>query len=1128
MSATFRPTALLCVVATLASYLTTNDLFADTVKLPVIAGAAIDGSATSANFGFSITSDTSVSALTTQQVLDLTLLLKPEAADVGRSGTIYVIFVKNNTFFLLNPDSRFTVWNGEVATLFPFAEKVTLGKETAIKLLSGRLDSAGEFQVFIAYGAIGKATLDYTPNPIVLKVGAASQSTLVTEALSIFETNLEKNVIQTRCIACHVTGGLARNSALQFQRTMTGSALNNLSMLQSYLDIKGNSAETLLTKATGGNSHTGGQQIVKDSEDYKVIARVMALLEQDRQQQSAGLAYSFDAKLSGQPITGAPMLLSSVVLEPREDTLRRATILFAGRAPTSAELERVRKGDDAILRSSIRALMSGPLFRKFVVRSSNDRLLTEAAGNEPINTNFGNFPILRTLAYQVQISEEESAWYQKYGARIEDAAQRASGELIAHVIDKELPYSEILTANYMMMTPLLNEMLGGTAVFPAGATDNDFLPARITQYYSPEELVQTEKHPVAGLQVLSRGTPMADYPHAGILTDFGFLARYPTTATNRNRARARWTLYYFLGIDIEKSSQRPTNEAALSDRNNPTLNNPACGVCHTVMDPVAGAFQNWSDFNYYRQNNGTDALDRFYKHPADGSKSLYQPGDLWYRDMRPPGLFEKPLTSRDYTLRELANRIVEEPGFIRAAAVFWWPAVFGSKPVELPSVETDQGFAEKNAAYLAQQTAIDEFASTLANRRNAKDMLVEMVMSPWFSAKTSTNYAFQAVQLEANLGAERLLTPDQIATKTRNLTGVFWRSNATPQGNFSDYYDTLSVLLGGIDSAAVTERATLLTPSMVTILQTHAAETSCPIVVKDFALPPAQRRLFSKVDDVTTPLTIAQTTVNVTSLSSTDWQEHKLAARIPAKGADIRITFVNPFCDWNGVTCLEQRVLYVDAVTLRHSGGSTQRFEVNAPEVKISGEQCYTNNSNATFYSGCTLSLGLNLDAASDMEVIVHLAAQQAPSKPDKVQARIEVVSTENILTSQNPNALLLRQQIVDLFEKLHGKYYAIDSRQVQQTFALFAAALSIAQQSANSDIGTCPTWTDGNFYVDLLTPEQLARARTPSTKGNYYELDWSYVSGLTSKHMQDSAGVKRAWMAVIAYLLGHYDYLHE
>ena len=34
--------------------------------------------------------------------------------------------------------------------------------------------------------------------------------------------------------------------------------------------------------------------------------------------------------------------------------------------------------------------------------------------------------------------------------------------------------------------------------------------------------------------------------------------------------------------------------------NNPTLRNPACTVCHRVLDPVAGAFQNYGDDGYYR------------------------------------------------------------------------------------------------------------------------------------------------------------------------------------------------------------------------------------------------------------------------------------------------------------------------------------------------------------------------------------------------------------------------------------------------------------------------------------------------------------------------------------------------
>ena len=1116
------------ITIVLTQWLPASSVLADTLALPAISAASTDGGTTSARFTLSITSDTSSNLLTTQQVLGISLALNPDPADVGRSGSIYVIFVKDNSLFLLGPDRRFTIWNGYLETLTPFAEQIMLNEVTVLDLLSGRLDNPGEYQVFIAYGAEDNATLDYTPSPAIFLLSAAAQSPLLDEALTIYKTELEDKLIQARCAACHVIGGLARNSALQFQRSMTGSALNNLSMLQSYMEIGGNSAETLLTKATGGNSHTGGQQISVGDDDYNTLSQVLALLEQEQTQANEGLAYSFVSGQLDEPGASSQSLLSSVTLEPREATLRRAMILFAGRAPTSDELENVRNGDDKTLRASLRSLMSGLQFREFVVRASNDRLLTEGTEVEPINANFGYFPVLRNLAYEVKLSEEEFAWFRGYGRRIDRATKRASGELIAHVIIDELPYSEILTADYMMMNPLVNEMLGGTAIFPAEASDDDFLPAKITQYYVNSALKQSEKHPIAGYTVSTIGAPIADYPHAGILSDFAFLSRYPTTATNRNRARARWTLYHFLGIDIEKSSQRPTNEAALSDRNNPTLNNPACTVCHIVMDPVAGAFQNWSDFNYYRQNNGVDSLDQFYKHPEDGSSSPYQQGDLWYRDMLAPGLFEAAITSRDYTLRELAGRIVEEPGFVRAAAQFWWPAIFGTKPVELPSVESDRGFAEKSAAYLAQQTSIDEFAATLAQDLNAKDMLVEMVMSPWFSAQSSTNFEFQAAQLEADLGAEQLLTPSQIAAKTKNLTGVNWRTSESPDGSSYSKYDELSVLLGGIDSIAVTERANLLTPSMAAILQSHAAETACPTVVKDLALPLAKRRLFLKVDETVTPLSIAHSTVDVTSSSIADLQEHKISAQVPANGAEIKVSFTNPWCNYDGEKCLEQRILYVTALTLRHASGVEKRFNMSDPELKISGNNCYKNSDYATFFDGCSLSLSIQLDDALDLEIITELAARQAPSKEEPVQASIEVLSSENILYAQTSNALLIKRQIIDLFAKLHGKPYAIDSTQIQQTYSLFATALTSAVQSSSSNINNCNIWIDGDFFPDLLTPEELAIARIPSPNGNYYEIDRDVVSDMTNQITSDSTGAKRAWVAVIAYLLSHYDYLHE
>ena len=67
-------------------------------------------------------------------------------------------------------------------------------------------------------------------------------------------------------------------------------------------------------------------------------------------------------------------------------------------------------------------------------------------------------------------------------------------------------------------------------------------------------------------------------------------------------------------MDVEKSASRTTDPEALADTDNPTLGNAACTVCHAALDPVAGAFQNYSDIGNYRANfGGADSLDRQYK-----------------------------------------------------------------------------------------------------------------------------------------------------------------------------------------------------------------------------------------------------------------------------------------------------------------------------------------------------------------------------------------------------------------------------------------------------------------------------------------------------------------------------------
>ena len=202
---------------------------------------------------------------------------------------------------------------------------------------------------------------------------------------------------------------------------------------------------------------------------------------------------------------------------------------------------------------------------------------------------------------------------------------------------------------------------GASTRFDDPEDTHEFRPSRIVDYYRQGQGYESEVDPVVDAKrIIDPGPLHTDYPHAGVLNTIAFLKRYPSTATNRNRARSRWTYYHFLGLDIEKSASRTTDPVALADTNNPTMHNPACTVCHSILDPVAGAFQNYGDEGYYKDKwGGLDSLDDLYKEGKvsamavqaeswEDRETLVWSVSLLARDRNLAGNVHEPLPRREH------------------------------------------------------------------------------------------------------------------------------------------------------------------------------------------------------------------------------------------------------------------------------------------------------------------------------------------------------------------------------------------------------------------------------------------------------------------------------------------------
>ena len=356
-------------------------------------------------------------------------------------------------------------------------------------------------------------------------------------------------------------------------------------------------------------------------------------------------------------------LFDTVRMAPARKTLRRAALIFAGRVPTQKEYAAAQGGGDA-LRSTIRGLMTGPEFHEFLIRGANDRLLTSRGGqiidgNAGYYVDFTNERYRRLAAALASGDDRNFTRFNVWHDRTQHGFRRAPLELIAHVVENDRPYTEILTADYIMANPWSAAAYGASTRFDDPEDVHEFRPSRIVSYYRHGDGYESEYDPVVQhTRVLDPGPLITDYPHAGILNTTAFLLRYPTTATNRNRARSRWTYYHFLGLDVEKSASRTTDPVALADTNNPTLFNPACTVCHRVLDPVAGAFQNYGDEGFYKDKwGGIDSIDDLYRNEAGTALEIR--ADSWRS--RETLAWSLPLAAGVQTLRVVfANDFYEE------------------------------------------------------------------------------------------------------------------------------------------------------------------------------------------------------------------------------------------------------------------------------------------------------------------------------------------------------------------------------------------------------------------------------------------------------------------------------------
>jgi hypothetical protein len=631
-------------------------------------------------------------------------------------------------------------------------------------------------------------------------------------------------VASQSCLTCHKTGGDAEDTKLVLRDPSRSPPaeqdavnLHNRNALARMARIKEADKYRILLKVVGELDHGGADVLPADSTGYKILADFVKRTNLPHGKAAAAASLAEDKN--------APPFFAGVAMLDDRRLLRRATLSLAGRLPTPSEQAAVESGGLKAIGPILDGVLKEEAFYERLREGFNDIFLTLGVDGNPDQTvlSYDYFSTTRQW-YQKEEFEhiKDPAARQKAKYKLADD-YRASvlGEpmkLIEHIVRNDRPFTELVTADYIMVSPLSSK---GYGVF-------DEVKGKFKNLDDPFEYVPVRLKALVGRQKSdNQESASGYYPHAGMLTTFQWIRRYPNTETNRNRLRVRMFYEQFLGVDVLELAARVADAAAVTAKFEiPTMQASDCVVCHKTIDPVAGLFQ---DF-----------------HRIEGTFGRRKEG--WYKDMFSAGFEgeEMPAAERWRSLQWLGERTAKDPRFATTMVEHVYYILTGRKVLLPPKELDDPLYAAKRRAYVEQRKEIERIAARMvADNFNLKTAFKEWVVSEFYRADglaTAATDPKRQAELD-DIGVVRMLGPEQVE---RKLTAVF----GEPWGQLGK---ELGMLYGGIDSKAVTERAADPSGAMGAIQRIMANDVACKQTLKDFARKPADRRLFPEIEPEVVP-----------------------------------------------------------------------------------------------------------------------------------------------------------------------------------------------------------------------------------------------------------------------------------
>ncbi len=682
-----------------------------------------------------------------------------------------------------------------------------------------------------------------------------------------FEEYVWARVGERTCLRCHKVGGDAGESQFILQPVeQTASDADdalkhNRRMFELMATSRPENPQTsvsssesrLILKVTGNLDHGGGEVLKEDSTGLRILRQFVQRLADP---------ISAEDSTSKLLRSSSPKLFDGLTKLSPARRLRRITLSLAGRLPSGSELSEAEQAGDAAVSVILDRILHEDAFYERLKEGFNDIFLTVGIeDNAETLLSYHHFEKTRLWYQHHDFSGLPEAERERAGWKLADVYRQALLQeplrMIEYIVRNDRPFTEIATADYIMVSPYTAK---GYGIF-------DSIRDQFKNPEDPFEYIPARLSALTGRDGKTQESLTGLYPHAGFLSMFHYLRRYPSTETNRNRLRARMFYQHFLGIDVMQLAPRSTDASAVAAKYEiPTMQAPDCVVCHRTIDPVAGIFQ---DFDF------------------EGHVIPRKEG--WYTDMFQAGFEgeDMPVSERWRAPQWLAERTVRDPRFATAMVEHVYYILFGRRVLQPPDDIDDPYFGSRRRAYLAQRKLIEKTAREFSDGGfNLKTAFRGLIDSDFYRVD-----GVQAVSLNPDraaalddMGLVRLLSPEQLE---RKLKAIFGREWGRLEGE-------TKILYGGIDSISITERNADPSGAMGAIQRILANDVACYHVAREFRKPSAERQLFATIEPAVVPgdeMSNQQIRHTIIGL-----HKHLLGQDLSADDAEIERTF-NLFAD---------------------------------------------------------------------------------------------------------------------------------------------------------------------------------------------------------------------------------------